>query len=216
MKRPIEVLVLENRRGAARMAVAELEASGHHVHGCHAPGEPSFPCRGVVDPADCPLDGSIDVALVVREHIHPNPSAYESGVSCALRRGVPVVEVGSSILDPFDPFITARVGDKPVVATCEDAIETFYAPLLDDIRRRCAPLLEAEGIDPSKLVSHIELVGSRLQVHLDVLAPARESVCESLAVRALDAVRAGRRTYDGINVQVHQGEPEDLIDPKGG
>jgi len=32
-------------------------------------------------------------------------------VSCAIRAGVSVVEHGSDILDPFEPWLAGRVGD---------------------------------------------------------------------------------------------------------
>lgn len=172
MQRHLDILALENHRGGARGAVAELETRGHRVQTCYDNhDEAPFPCRGVVDPSDCPLEGPIDVALVVRHHIHPRPSGYESGVACAIRAGIPVVEDGSGVLDPFDAWITARVDGMSVTDTCEDAVTQFYAPLATDIRRRCSPLLVAAGIE--------------------------------------DAVRAGRRTCEKVNVQVREVGPDD-------
>lgn len=202
MTRTMDVLVLEHRRGAARAAVEELEAAGHRVHACHAPGEPSFPCRGVVDPTSCPLEGPVDVALVVRHHVHPAPSTLESGVSCALRMGVPVVEDGPSVLDPFEPWITARVGEESVADTCQRAIDLAHEPVLADIAQRCAPLLADVGLDASALTGAIELTWPRLQIRLDLSEPTSPSVREAIAVRALDAVRTGRRSYGTTNVHV--------------
>lgn len=185
-------------------AAVELERAGHRVHRCHDAGEPAFPCRGVADPAGCPLDGAIDVVLVVRPHVHPNPSVLEDGVACAIRAGVPVVEDGSSILDPFAPWVTARVGDGGVSVACEQAAALGYEPVADDVLRRCAPVLEAAGVDPASARCWMELEWPRLQVHIDVPATLRAGDREALAVRALDAVRASRRTYDKIDVQVHE------------
>ncbi|MEO7427857.1 MAG: hypothetical protein ABIY48_00595 [Acidimicrobiales bacterium] len=204
MTRPIDVLILESRSGGAQAAAAELEAAGHTVHRCHDPGEPAFPCRGVVDPAGCPLEGPIDVALVVRDHIDRDPTALESGVACALRAGVPVVEDGPADLDPFAPWITFRVGNASVAHTCEQAVVLSYEPLLDDMRRRCSPLFDAAGIDQSQVSFRAELDWPKLQVHLEVPEPVSGGVREALAVRALDAVRAGRRTYHTVNVQVRE------------
>jgi hypothetical protein len=50
----------------------------------------------------------------------------------------------------------------------------------------------------------IELVWPRLLVHLDVPGPVSKGLREALAVRALDAVQAGRRSYSTVNVQVHE------------
>lgn len=204
MERHLNVLALENSRGSARVAVAELEARGHLVHRCHEDGATPFPCRGVVDPSDCPVEGPIDVALVVRHHVHPHPSDDESGVSCAIRAGIPVVEQGPSIRDPFDAWITARVDDRSVAETCEEAVTLFHQPLVADIRRRCAPLLDAAGIDPSRVACEIELDWPQLRVRLDVPGPVSSGMRGSLGVRALDAVRAGRRSYEKVNVQVRE------------
>lgn len=212
MARHLDVLALENRRGDARVAISELEARGHRVQRCHEDGEAPFPCRGVVDPNDCPLEGPIDVALVVRHHIRPHPSDDESGVACAIRAGVPVVEQGSSILDPFDAWITARVDDLSVADTCEQAVTLFHEPLIADIRRRCTPLLDAAGIDPSKVACAIELDWPQLRVRIALPAPVSSGMRDSMAVRALDAVRAGRRSYEKVNVQVREVEPDDAPD----
>jgi hypothetical protein len=203
MTRSLDVLVLENRPGSARIAVEELTAAGHRVHRCHQPGTPSFPCRGVVDAAACPLQGPIDVALVVRHHIHPQPSSYEHGVACAIRAGVPLVEEGSAILDPYDPWVTARVEAGSVAEVCAQAVERGHQPVAADVLERCAPLLDAHGIDLSAVACRIELWWPRLQVHIDLPVQVTDGVREALAVRALDAVRASRRTYGTVNVQVH-------------
>ena len=188
-------------------AADELERAGHRVHRCHDAGEPAFPCRGIADAADCPLDGPIDVVLVVRPHVHPNPSVLEDGVACAIRAGVPVVEDGSSILDPFAPWVTSRVGDGSVTEACEQAAALGYEPVVEDILRRCAPVLDAAGVDPASATCSIELVWPRLQVHVEVPAALSSGQREALAVRALDAVRSGRRTYEKVDVKVHDSTP---------
>ncbi len=207
MTRPLDVLVLEHRRGNALGATDALERAGHRIHRCHAPGEPSFPCRGVADPAGCPLEGPIDVVLVVRPHVHPNPSALEDGVACAIRAGVPVVEDGSSILDPFEPWVTARVTDGAVADAVERAAVLGHAPLAEDIVARCTPVLAALGIDQSQVTCRIELDWPQLQVHVDVPGPLAPGEREALAVRAMDAVRASRRSYHKVDVQVHEEAP---------
>lgn len=203
MNGTLDVLVLENGPGGAHAAIDELEAAGHRVHRCHELGEPSFPCRGVVETSACPLEGAIDVALVVRHHVHPEPSPLEDGVSCALRAGVPVVEEGPGIHDPYGPFITARATQGTVAEACEEAVAVGYQPLVDDVLARCAALFASAGIDADQVSCRIELAWPRLLVHVEVPAPVTKSTQEALAVRALDAVRATRRTYDTVNVQVH-------------
>jgi hypothetical protein len=207
MNGTLDVLVLENGPGGARDAIDELEAAGHRVHRCHELGAASFPCRGVVDPSDCPLEGPIDVALLVRHHVHPQPSPLEDGVACALKAGVPVVEEGPGILDPYDPWITGRVEGTTVVQACENAVAAAFQPLVDDVLARCALVLSTAGIDPTEVSCRMELAWPRLLVHLEVPGPVSRGVREALAVRALDAVRATRRTFDTVNVQVHENLP---------
>lgn len=214
MTRSLDVLVLEHRHGAARAAVDELEVAGHRVHTCHEPGRSAFPCRGVVDPASCPLEGPVDVALVVRHHTHPTTSALESGVSCAIRLGVPVVEDGPIALDPFAPWITARVGTDSVINTCERAVDLAHDPVLADIAHRCARLLLDHGLDPAVLTGALELAWPRLKVHLSVSAPTTPGLREAIAVRALDAVRTGRRSYGTVNV--HVDGPDLEVEPAEG
>jgi hypothetical protein len=204
MTRPLDVLVLENGRGGARVVAEELEAAGHRVHRCHDPAAPTFPCRGIDDAADCPLQGPIDVALLVRHHIHPHPSALEDGVACAIRAGVPLVEQGPDILDPYAPWVTTRVGREPVAAACERAIEVGFEPVVEDVLRRCAVIVDGAGLDMERVSCRIELVWPRLLVHIDVPGPVSKGLREALAVRALDAVQAGRRSYSTVNVQVHE------------
>lgn len=204
MSGTLDVLVLENGPGGARDAIDELEGAGHRVHRCHELGAASFPCRGVVDPSDCPLEGPIDVALLVRHHVHPQPSPLEDGVACALKAGVPVVEEGPGILDPYAPWITGRVEGTSVVQACEAAVAAAFQPLVEDVLARCALVLGTAGIDATQVTCHMELAWPRLLVHLEVPGPVSRGIREALAVRALDAVRATRRTFDTVNVQVHE------------
>lgn len=198
--------MLENGRGGGRLAVEELVAAGHRVHRCHDPGAPTFPCRGIDDPSKCPLDGPLDVALLVRHHIHPHPSVLEDGVACAIRAGVPLVEQGPDILDPYTPWVTSRVGREPLGRACEEAVATAFDPIVKDVLRRCGVVLEAAHIDPERIGCRMELVWPRLIVHIDVPGPVSKRLREALAIRALDAVQAGRRSYRKINVQVHEVE----------
>lgn len=207
MTRPLDVLVLENGRGGARLATEELEAAGHRVHRCHDPAASTFPCVGIDDRSECPLEGPVDVALLVRHHIHPHPSALEDGVACAIRAGVPLVEQGPDILDPYAPWLTTRVGREPVAVACERAVTTAFEPVIEDVLRRCAVVLETAGIDTTRVTCQMELMWPRLIVHIEVPGPVSKGLREALAVRALDAVQASRRAYSTINVQVRELEP---------
>lgn len=201
----LDVLLIERRPGAGALAAAELEGAGHRVHRCYAdprqsrnPDAPlALLCTAVTHGA-CPLDEGIDVALVARDGIGVRPSITEQGVTCAVRTGIPVVEDGSDLFDPYGPWLTARVrGD--VVATCEQAAEAGYEPLRTEIRQRIGKVLAAAGLDPSSVDLGFRSDGLRLTVVLRGPEVAR-SVQQALGVRVLDAVRATRRNHGEVDV----------------
>src|SRR4029450_7305190 len=100
--------------------------------------EAAFPCRAVIDPADCPLDDRPDVALLVRDRI-TEPAARDQGASCAIRAGIPLVMAGPPALDPYEPWLAGRVegADGDVVAACEAA----RIAALGAVRRRIFTLV---------------------------------------------------------------------------
>ena len=117
----MDVLVVESEPSAADASIEALESAGHRVVRCHEPGAPAFPCRGL-DPGDCPLEhGSVQVVLDVRGKTTPHPEPLEDGVSCALRRRLPVVVAGTSAINPFSRFPVLDASRQDVVAACERA-----------------------------------------------------------------------------------------------
>ena len=104
----LDVLLVESHPGNGARVAGALERAGHHVHRCHEPGATGFPCTEITSPGSCPLDAGVDVALLVRR-VAPHPTDLEQGVSCALRAGLPIIEDGPTILDPFEPYLTGRV-----------------------------------------------------------------------------------------------------------
>jgi hypothetical protein len=202
--RSLDVLVIESERGAADAAVRNLEAAGHHTISCHGEADAAWPlCRAVADPADCPLLLHPDVALLVRRRVAVRPGGLEQGATCALRAGVPLVEAGPAPLDPYEPWLAGRVepnGD--VVACCEAA----SASALDVLRRRILhlvrPALAAAGVAGPEVGCRIDPRGAALHVHFDVPAAVGPGLRQALAVRVLDAVRAGRQTYAEVTVSV--------------
>ena len=201
----LEVLLIESRPGVTDHTADLLEAAGHRVHRCHEPGEPGFPCKAVVDTETCPVDAHVDVALVVRPRIAPRPTSMEDGVSCAIRAGLPVVEQGTDVLDPFAPWVTRRVHrDEDVVAACEQAVEFADAPLRREVLRRTAQLLAGAGIAEADVTVHVVHDGPNLEVHLQLPGAPDRRLEHALSVRVLDAVRtAVKRTVGNTGVYVH-------------
>ena len=145
----------------------------------------------------CPLEGDIDVALLVRGAVRSEPTVREAAVTCALRAGVPVVEDGPALLDPYAPWI-ARAGDD-VEATCEEAAQRAFDPLRSEIVARTHRLLVAAKINPDDVTILIQADTPRLVIRLQ--GPAVDSqVEEALCVRALGAVRTSKCRFEQIDV----------------
>ena len=198
----LDVLVIESVPAAADEASAALARTGHRLHRCYERGERGFPCKGVRDPSSCPLEEGVDVAVLVRPHVAPRPSALETGVSCALRAGIPLVEKGSETFDPFAPWVTARVGDDPtdgLVDACGEAAETVFGQLTARIQRRALRAMAVAAGRPGPLACTIERDGRGLHVRL-VGPPVGKDIEHALAVRVADAVRAEGRSYSTLDV----------------
>lgn len=128
--RGLEVLVLGMSPWAVQAAADALIAAGHRVVRCADPGEREFPCNGLRADRVCPLDSDAgaDVVVVVRTRVHTRPAAAEFGVTCCLRRSIPLVVAGSTLLNPFDAWANATVdaaltdGLHDMVRACEDAV----------------------------------------------------------------------------------------------
>ena len=204
MTTTLDVLLLESQSRAGDAASAALEAAGHRVHRCFDEPSYGFPCRGVLDARQCPIERPIDVALLVRRRVAPRPTPYEGGVRCAIRAGVPIVEHGADLYDPFAPWITSRIeSTAEVVPGCVGAAQQALAPLGRAITDRIRALLDAAEIDPAAVHQTIDTNGLSMVVHLHLPAPVSRSLKQALAVRVLDAVRSHDRTLGSIDVAVH-------------
>jgi hypothetical protein len=204
MTKTLSVLVLESNRHGAAPAVEALEAAGHTVHRCHDEDDRGFPCRGITQADGCPLDGTIDAALVVRPRITPRPTSLEDGLTCAIRAGVPIVEDGPDFLDPFSPWVTRRV--RPgfgVVDACVEAADAGFDPMRGAIIDRIGAVAAGAGITASAVSCHIDRDGSSLAVHLDLPCAVNRGVEQALAVRVLDAVHSLGHTVGNVDVHVH-------------
>jgi hypothetical protein len=196
----MDVLVVESEVGAADAAIAALEAADHRVFRCHEAGAPAFPCRGL-DPGDCPLDRkTVQVVLDVRGHTTPRPDPLEDGVTCALRRRLPVVIAGTSAINPFARFSVSDASRQEVVAACERAVNGPQADHQAVADRAVAATVRNAGIDgPSGSVVHRSSDG--LQVTLLVPPETSPNTREMAAVRAAAALRAFDRHAGKLDIE---------------
>lgn len=201
----LDVLLIESRPDAGASAAADLEAAGHHVLRCHEPGAPAFPCAALVEGSSCPVDDGVDVALLVRPVIAPRPSAKEEGATCAIRAGLPIVEQGSDVLDPFDTWVTTRVRhDGDVVPACEGALDAGDDLLQRHVVKRIAGVLERSGLGTDDATARVIHADRTMEVHLQLRATPDARRDHALTVRAFDAVRSIRpRRTAQTRVYVH-------------
>lgn len=200
----LDVLLLEATPGDGADDALRLEAAGHRVHRCddgpattvHPAGW--RPCLALTE-GRCPLDDHIDVALLARDGVAPRPGPGEIGVRCAVRAGVPIVEDGGDLLDPFAEWIDMRTEGRSVVEACEDAARATLVPVRDRLRELSSRLLAAQGAAADDLAVRAERDGDRLSVVVSgppLPAPTGRAVCD----RALTALRALPHHYAVVDV----------------
>jgi len=201
----MRVLVMESDRHVADSAIWSLRRAGHEIVRCHEEDLGAFPCNALCDGGSCPVedDRGVDVALTVRGHAYGRPTAYEDGVSCALRRGVPLVVAGVTAMNPFDKWTTVDASDAGVVEACEEAstrpIERLAQPARTEIRRRLsARSAPADGADVD-----VRRHGRRLAATITLAADAPE-IDGELAVSVAGVLRAKEPSASYIDVAVQR------------
>jgi hypothetical protein len=200
----LDVLLVGGDQIATEQVQDRLEAAGHVVHRCHLPDAPAFPCVGLADPSVCPIEEGVDVAVLVRRGIRREALAEEDGARCAIRAGVPLVEDGPDLLDPFDPWVAERVGpDDDLSTVCHLAADRRHAHLRMLVRERIAKLAAAAGTSSSETTCLVRTSGRDLVVDLHLPVALERPMQQALAVRVLDAVHASGRTYGQVDVNVH-------------
>ena len=201
----MKILVLDSDgEGGARQAAATLEAAGHEVHRCHDDGAPAFPCNGLSGATECPLHGVVDVAVVVREHPWPRPTALEDGVTCALRHAVPLVVSGRTALDPFDGWATEHLeGTDGLVEACERAM-TAPLPRHGEVAvARAVEVLERHELPTDGVRAEVHRHDARLHVDVDVPVPVDAALSGMIATRVVGRLRQHDRYASAIDIAVN-------------
>jgi hypothetical protein len=204
MADPLRVLVVESHRGLASVAASTLEAAGHEVHRCFGPDDMGFPCVGMQG-EPCPVERGVDVVFLHRAGSTARPTPLEDGVLCALREQVPVVEARAqtAVVDPFGAYVTAWVDPKATpVEAVEAAARGRFEAVGAAVLERIAPLLEHAGLGPDDVSCEVVREGDSLQVLLRTSQGVPALVAQSLAVRALDAVRTSGLARGQVGVHV--------------
>jgi hypothetical protein len=196
----MRILAIESEPGAGAHQFAELSTAGHELARCQEPGITGFRCHGLDGPGHCPLDAKpVDVAVAVRTASPQEIGGDERGVTCALRRRVPVVVV-SQFGHPYGTRVIDSGDD--LVATCADAAA---APSVGHARAIIDALHAMPGL-PEGAVDAIDVRvarnGDALTAFVRVPATVDRSHSSAIANRAVTAVRQYDATAQKIDVDV--------------
>lgn len=198
----MRTLLIESTPNAAGEVAGTLDAAGHDVVRCHHADGPSFPCSGLTDQG-CPIEahGPVDVAIAVRSEAGAEPTSRESGATCAIRIGIPLVVVGQGE-QPFGEFAESVDSLDEVPEAVDRAIaaagERRAAPLVAEANR----LLESEGVDAGEVQVQVIRDGDTAHIQIRTEKEVSESVANALATRvhAMDAKGSWPTSKVGVAV----------------
>jgi hypothetical protein len=198
----MRVLVVGTLPAAIERAAAELEAAGHEVVQCHDGAEAAFPCAGLIEGRECPLDvGPVDVVVTARDVTWTRPAPYEEGAVCALRRHTPLV----SLHDHNDPFARWTCREVTLVGDLPAAVEEAAAAPLPNHSAVASAAAEsvavAAGVDPTGIGAVVHRSRGALKVKL-TLTPAASDLEGTIAARVMTALREIDTSATGIDIGV--------------
>ena len=89
--------------------------------------------------------------------------------------------------------------DESLSEACERAVVEAMQPLEDEVATSLVPFLEANGLQAGDCAVRLEPRGDLLRIHLraEGMTP---TLTGQLSVKAVDTVRAMRRTWPSIEV----------------
>jgi hypothetical protein len=119
----MKILLVANHPDDARSVESALTEAGHSITTCN--DDQGGPCRGVSQLDSCPLESSVDVAVVARSP-HSHRGLEEMGAICAARHRIGVVEIDASC--PSDQSIY-DLSDAAERAICHDYERTIMSTL---------------------------------------------------------------------------------------
>ena len=170
----MRILLLASRPEDAQAIEASLLDEGHTVASCR--DTDGSPCRGLHHHQWCPLESSVDVAVIARGH-GVEPTLAEMGAICAARHRVGVIR-----LDPTNPrtdelYDMADMAERSVCAAYEASVRLHLAHAVP------------AGAEPVVTVTRQDE-----DVHVSLLLD--HEVDAGLAGVMADRARAGVRDYD--------------------
>ena len=183
---PMKILLVANHPDDALAVEQALTSVGHTVATCN--DDHGGPCRGVAHLEECPLDSSVDLAVIARSP-EMRRGIEEMGSVCAARQRVGVVE-----LDPTSPADHSLydLADAAEARICRE-----YEATVEDMVRQTSP-------DAPFSVT-VKRHDRDVHVRLDLGFKASPLGPTALAARARAGVRRHDRFARVIDVSVVQG-----------
>jgi hypothetical protein len=211
MTEQLRVLVVESESHAADAAIEDLRRAGHEIVRCTEPGAPSFPCAGVR--GTCPLESpGVDVVLDVRRRPRSQPAPGEVGVTCALRRHVPLVVAGSLVLEPYEEWAVAEVEQtERIVETVERAAVDALRAHSEVATRALRSAMAVRGLDVDAATVRVYRRKGRLVAAIQATPPLPSDLAAMASVRIVAAVRAFDAYAGGIDVVVETPSHEAML-----
>lgn len=170
----MRILLVASRAEDAHAVEASLLDEGHTVASCQ--DTDGSPCRGIEHHEWCPLETSVDIAVVARGH-GTEPTLAEMGAVCAARHRVGVVR-----LDPADVRIErlyemADTAERVVCAAYEASIR-----------------LQIAQVVPTTCEPHVSV--SRRDADVEVNLVLDQALDQHVTGALADRARAAVRSYD--------------------
>lgn len=210
MSEPLDVLLIESHPGVGDASARVLTESGHRVHRCHQPGDSDWVCIGLTDPSACPVEGHIDSAVLARAPGTTGRTDHEDGVRCAIRAGVPLVEVSADETEEmtsgeYSPWVSLHTHAGALDAACHAAVSLSHQPIVDDILERVTPLIADVGLAAERTRCEVSVRWPMMTVTIVVPGPVDSRLEQAIGVRANDALRGHRGDCSTLNVKVLAG-----------
>jgi hypothetical protein len=128
--RVLSVLVVGTDDWAIEQSAAALQAAGHEPLRCHDAGAPAFPCNALLPGRRCPLDIGVDAVVTSRARPVSAPTLSETGVTCALHAGVPLVVTGIADRGPFKQLAARVVTEQGHVAAAVEDVSSQHESVI--------------------------------------------------------------------------------------
>ncbi|MFN8020313.1 MAG: response regulator [Acidimicrobiales bacterium] len=123
----MKILLVADHPDDARAVEAALTGDGHTVTTCN--DRFGGPCRGVAHLDDCPLESSVDLAVVARSP-HGRRGIEEMGSVCAARHRVGVVEIDPSVPDDRSIYDLADAAEHEICLGYAKSVDETVRELL--------------------------------------------------------------------------------------